>query len=64
MRNWALTGDLFSAVIWIILRFHAACFAGTELSNVHTIDAVFALAVPVLLLGCQARWAYILDLRF
>lgn len=48
---WSFTRDWFSSVVWIILRFHATGFASAEFSNVHTSDAVFALAIPVFLLG-------------
>lgn len=61
-KEIALTRDLFASVVWIILRFHAASFAGAEFPNVHAIDAVLALAVPVFLLWCQASRSDVLDL--
>lgn len=57
-----LTGDLFSAVVGIVLGFQAAGSAHAKLSNIHAIDAIFALAVPVLLLRCQASRSNIFDL--
>lgn len=60
----ARTGDLFPAIVRVVLGLHPAFAAIAEFPDVYTIGgAVLSLAIPVLFLPGEAGKADILDER-